>query len=82
MQEALQAERQHFVEERDRLRKKLRGEELVIETRKLKDELIRLRRVRQSCALKDASVFRQAHPRYAICIYLLDTCSNTACWDH
>lgn len=45
-QEALQAERQHFVEERDRLRNKLRGEELVIETRKLKDELIRLRRVR------------------------------------
>ena len=48
MQEALQAERQHFVEERGRLRNKLRGEELVIETRKLKDELIRLRRVRQS----------------------------------
>jgi len=45
-QEVLQAERQQFAEERDRLRNKLRGEELQIEARKLKDELIRLRRVR------------------------------------
>lgn len=47
LQEVLQAERQQFAQERDRLRNKLRGEELQIEARKLKDELIRLRRVRR-----------------------------------
>eukprot|EP00438_Fugacium_kawagutii_P025081 Skav209530 [mRNA] locus=scaffold2767:445323:448037:- [translate_table: standard] len=45
--EFLQAERKQFAEERDRLRNKLRGEELVIEARKVKDELIRLRRAQE-----------------------------------
>ncbi|CAK9112908.1 unnamed protein product [Durusdinium trenchii] len=45
-QAILQSERDRFAQERYRLRTKLMGEELAIETRKLKDELIRLRRVR------------------------------------
>ncbi|CAJ1357032.1 unnamed protein product [Effrenium voratum] len=45
-QAALLAERERFAKERYKLRSKLMGEQLVIETRKLKDELIRLKRLR------------------------------------